>query len=84
MRTTLRIDDELYRRVKAEAARSGRTVAEVVEDALRVMLQPQARRRPVPDLPVYGAGGPLPGVDLEDAAALRDAMNGSAVLDALR
>lgn len=30
MRTTLVIDDELYRRVKAKAAREGRTVTELV------------------------------------------------------
>ncbi|MBO0866696.1 MAG: CopG family transcriptional regulator, partial [Mycobacterium sp.] len=35
MRTTIRIDDELYRAVKAKAARSGRTVAAVLEDAVR-------------------------------------------------
>ncbi|WP_250578262.1 ribbon-helix-helix protein, CopG family, partial [Mycobacterium tuberculosis] len=34
MRTTIRIDDELYREVKAKAARSGRTVAAVLEDAV--------------------------------------------------
>ena len=36
MRTTIRIDDELYRSVKEQAARSGRTVASVLEDAVRI------------------------------------------------
>ncbi|WP_234776485.1 ribbon-helix-helix domain-containing protein, partial [Mycobacterium tuberculosis] len=40
MRTTIRIDDELYREVKAKAARSGRAVAAVLEDAVRRGLNP--------------------------------------------
>jgi plasmid stability protein len=44
MRTTIRIDDELYREVKARAARSGRTVAAVLEDAVRRGLAPSERR----------------------------------------
>lgn len=35
MRTTIRISDDLYRDVKALAARSGRTIAAVLEDAVR-------------------------------------------------
>ncbi len=38
MRTTLIIDDELYRRVKARAAMEGRTVTELVEVGLRTAL----------------------------------------------
>jgi predicted DNA-binding protein len=33
VRTTIRIDDELYRMVKERAARTGRTVAAVLEAA---------------------------------------------------
>ena len=48
MRTTLVIDDELYRRVKAKAALDGRKVTELVEEGLRVVLgiatEPRARR----------------------------------------
>ena len=32
--------------------------------------------RPVPALPTFGGGGPLPGVDLDDSAALLDLMEG--------
>lgn len=35
VRTTVRIDDELYKRVKARAVEEQRTVASVLEDALR-------------------------------------------------
>jgi hypothetical protein len=38
MRTTLVIDDDLYRRVKAKAALEGRKVTELVEDGLRAVL----------------------------------------------
>lgn len=84
MRTTIRLDDDLYREVKAQAARDGRTVGEVIEDALRA----QARRRtadvPIEPLPVYGGTGVLPGIDLGDNAALRDVMDADEPLDALR
>lgn len=86
MRTTVRIDDALYRRAKEYAARSGRSVGEVIEDALRASLQP--RRGPaleaLPDLPVYGGSGTMPGVDIADNAALRDLMDEDEPLDALR
>ena len=38
MRTTVKIDDQLLADAKAQAARSGRTLNEVVEDALRESL----------------------------------------------
>ena len=38
MRTTLVIDDDLYRRVKAKAALEGRKVTELVEEGLRAVL----------------------------------------------
>jgi predicted transcriptional regulator len=52
MRTTVRIDDELYRALKATAARTGRSVGEVMEDALRVFLarptDPETTMVPLP------------------------------------
>lgn len=35
MQTTLRIDDDVYRQAKAEAARSGVTLTRFIEEALR-------------------------------------------------
>lgn len=85
MRTTIRIDDELYREVKARAARSGRTVASVLEDAVRRGLNPPEQQtggryvvRPA------GAGGLRPGVDLASNAATHEAMDEGVSLDALR
>ena len=84
MRTTIRLDDDLYREVKAQAARDGRTVGEVIQDALRAYARRQSAEVPIEPLPVYGGTGVLPGVDLGDNAALRDLMDADEPLDALR
>ena len=36
MKTTLLIDDQIMRRLKAQAAREGRTLSQLVEAALRL------------------------------------------------
>ena len=85
MRTTIRIDDELYRELKAQAARSGRTVASVLEDAVRRGLKPSggpARRRY--SVRPMGGGGLHPGVDLSSNAALAEMMDEGASVDDLR
>jgi hypothetical protein len=84
MRTTVRIDDDLYRRVKSRAAQSGRTVSDVIEDALRDALRSRPRGGGLPALPVYGGSGTMPGVDLTSDAALRELMDEGASVDALR
>jgi hypothetical protein len=38
MQTTLRIDDTIYRRAKAEAAREGITLTKFIEEALQLRL----------------------------------------------
>jgi hypothetical protein len=85
MRTTIRIDDDLYRAVKERAARSGRTVSGVLEDAVRIGLAPPDRAqgsrfvvRPI------GAGGLRPGIDLASNAAVYEALDDGERLDALR
>ena len=85
MRTTIRIDDELYRQVKAMAARSGRTVAAVLEDAVRRGLSP-SESRPAGRYVVrpMGRGGLRPGVDLSSNAAVAEALDEGASIDALR
>lgn len=84
MRTTIRLDDDLYREVKAQAALEGRTVGEVIEDALRLRRQRRQADVSVEPLPVYGGSGVMPGVDLGDMAALRDVMDADVSVDALR
>lgn len=76
MRTTIRLDDDLLARAKAFAARTGRTLTAVIEDALRAALaqgRPSRRRERI-ELPTFGSGGTLPGIDLDDSGALLDAM----------
>lgn len=84
VRTTIRIDEDLYRRAKARSARTGRTVSEVIEDAVRDALDPTVETEmKLPELPIFGGSGTRPGVDLTDSSALRDLMDGGH-LDAMR
>ena len=85
MRTTIKIDEDLYRRAKARSAQTGRTVSDVIEDAVRESLRPRRRDQAViPPLPIFGGGGVLPGVDLADNAGLRDLMDEGEPVHALR
>lgn len=74
MKTTLNIDDSVMVRLRRESARTGRTMSELVETALRRLLQsrPEAAR-PVP-LPSFDSGGAL--IDVADREALYAAMEG--------
>jgi hypothetical protein len=76
MRTTIRLDDGLLADAKALAARSGRTLTAVIEDALREALaRSRGRSRTRDVLPLSShSGGLQPGVDLDDTAALLDLM----------
>ena len=44
MKTTLNIDDTVMAELKREAARQGRTMSELVETALRLLLRSQRQR----------------------------------------
>ena len=73
-RTTLRIDDELLRRLRRRAADEGRTLQDVTNEALRRGLEV---RRPTADyrLELRGWEARLrSGVDLTDRGTLLDAM----------
>jgi hypothetical protein len=85
MRTTIRIDDELYRQVKAKAARSGQTVAAVLEDAVRRGINPPEQRTSGPyTVRPFGRGGLRPGVDLSSNASVYEAMDEGVSIDELR
>lgn len=78
MRTTLNLDDGLFRQVKRLAAETHRTMTAVFEDALREMLarrQKSARAAAV-RLPVFSGNGLQPGVDLDHSSGLLDLMEG--------
>ncbi|MBN1629565.1 MAG: ribbon-helix-helix protein, CopG family [Thermoleophilia bacterium] len=77
MRTTIRLDDQLFAELKKTAADEGRPLAAVIEDALRESL---ARRNAHPAripvrLPTFRGDGVLPGVDLDDTSLLLDLMS---------
>lgn len=74
MKTTLNIDDTVMTELRREAARQGRTMSELVETALRLLLRSQRKRGPIPDLPSFHSGGML--VDVADRDALYHAMEG--------
>lgn len=85
MRTTIRIHDELYAEVRRRAATTGRSIGEVVEDALRAAFADAAGSdTEVEPLPTFGGSGVLPGVDLGSNAALGDVMDEGESVDALR
>jgi hypothetical protein len=77
MRTTVRLDDELLSAAKQRVAADHTTLTALIEDSLRQTL---AVRPLEPDerfsVRLFGHGGMLPGVDLDDSAALRDLMDG--------
>ena len=78
MKITIRLDDDLLQQAKERAARTGRTVSSVIEDALREFLLQRKKwgqAKPI-RLARGGVGGLQPGVDLDRTAELLDLMEG--------
>jgi hypothetical protein len=74
-RTTVRLPEELVAKAKRKALAEGRTLTALIEDGLRRVLNEQARPHAVRkvSLPVSSAGGGLmPGIDIDNAAALQE------------
>ena len=81
MRTTVRLDERLLERARSEAARRGATLTSLIEEGLQLVLRRPKRpsNQTIVKLPECRAsGGTLPGVDLDDSAALLDRMEGRA------
>ncbi len=57
MQTTLRIDDDLYREAKAEAARAGVSITRFLEEGLRLRLERRPSSSPTPHCFRVYAGG---------------------------
>lgn len=74
-RTTVRIPEDLIKRAKRKAAGEGRTLTSLIEEGLRLVLagKPKGKAKrvlaPVSDT----SGGPWPGIDISDSAALQEA-----------
>ena len=81
MRTTVTVDDHLLRQAKDEAVRTGHTLGYVVEEALRERFARQMRAANGPRIvlptfrPPDDKWGVMPGVDLDNNAALLDLMD---------
>lgn len=79
MRTTVRLDDALMAEVKTLAARTGRTLTQVMEDSLRAALaRGENGERKQVKLPVVRGGRLRPGVNLDSMSDLLDIMEGDA------
>jgi Ribbon-helix-helix protein, copG family len=76
MKTTLALDDALVMKLKGEAARRGRSMSDLVEEALHLLFRDgRAARADLPQLPSFDSGGHL--VDISDRTALERALAGS-------
>ncbi len=82
MRTTTTIDDDLAATLKEASRRSGKPFKQVLNETLRAGLQaqqapPQARRY---RLRPNSLGGVVPGIDLDKALRLADALEDEAIV----
>jgi hypothetical protein len=73
MKTTFDIDEGVVTELRREAARQGRTMSEMVETALRLLLRSQRELEAIPALPTFRGGGAL--VDIADRDALLKVIN---------
>jgi hypothetical protein len=75
VRTTVDLPEDLLAEAKERGAREGRSLSDVVSDAVRSSFarSAAAERQPV-ELPTFDGGGLQPGVDLDDSAGLLELM----------
>jgi hypothetical protein len=74
-RTTVRLPRELLARAKRKAAAEGRTLTSLIEEGLRLVTSDAAKKvKAKRVMPRFSdaAGGPLPGIDISDSAALQE------------
>jgi len=75
IRTTVRLPPELLRQAKRKASAEGRTLTSLIEDGLRQVVNagpPTKRaRRKLPRVS-SATGGVMPGIDLDNSAALQE------------
>jgi len=78
VRTTIQLDDQLLKRTREVAVKSGRTMKAVIEGALPQSLSKTTpKRRDRVRLTTVQGKGLRAGVDLDDSAALLDLMDRS-------
>ena len=74
MKTTLNISDVTMCEVKREAARRRQTMSELVDAALRTIVEREPRGTKLPPLPEFGSGGLR--VNVANRDALYNVMRG--------
>ncbi len=76
MRTTIQLDDEVFRAFKQRAAEGGTSLAHEIEQALRSDLAARAEAGQAEPyrVPTFRGTAPVPGVDLNSNAALADVL----------
>jgi len=72
MKTTLNISDVVMKQLKEESVRQGKTMSELVEMALRGLLQQQRKTSDLSPLPSFESGGTL--VNLANRDSLYEIM----------
>ena len=77
MRTTVKLSDDLLKEAKQVALASGKTLTQVIEDSLRETFarRTRAANQPKVDLPVFRGSKLLPGIDLDNSAALLEILD---------
>ncbi len=70
------MDDDLIEAAKTAAIGAGQTLTRFIEDAVRrqLALHDEVEAASAPALPVFSGDGVLPGVDLDNSAALLNVM----------
>ena len=77
MRTTLTLDDDVYKKLEAERHRTGRSFKEVVNERLRLALIASRKEAPRREFRVDAKDmGLRPGVDLSNIEQLLDQLDG--------
>jgi hypothetical protein len=85
MRTTISIHDELLESAKLRARERGKTLGQLVEDALRRELAVNDEPTGRPPVPVFRGGtGPRPGLDLTSNRAIYEFLDEGVDLDKRR
>lgn len=84
MRTTVAVDDHLLAAARRIARERDQTLGQVIEGALRREISDVSDVQSV-EVPVFrGGDGPRPGIDLRSNRAVREALDESASIHALR
>jgi plasmid stability protein len=77
VRTTIQLDDDVFRAFKRLAAEHGTSLAQEIGEALRAELaaRDEAAKFEPYEVPTFRGRAPVPGVDLNSNAALADLLD---------